>query len=155
MVPLGERYICQLYNEKYFSNISSLKLVFPTRACCAVTPTHLQVCHKTVQYSEHNVQRSAYQEACVAIRLLSQNRIIYLVPLRKDNVIAFLLQSAGKFESCFEKWLFIKMKMLTVFVGQLTRNYFCLYRATVAWKTPNPCICYLKCILQFVLGLGS
>lgn len=48
---------------------------------------------------------------------LSQNGSISLVPLRKDNVTAFLVYSAGKFESCFEKWLFIKMKMLMVFLG--------------------------------------
>lgn len=47
----------------------------------------------------------------------SQNNAIYAVPLRKDNVLVFLVSSAGKFESCFEKRLFMKMKMLMVFLG--------------------------------------
>lgn len=110
--------------------------------------TNLHVCPLIPEMGEHGLQpvRRLVLEYGF---YLSQNSLL-LVPLRRENELALLVYSAGKFESCFEKWLFLKMKMLIVFVVELTLDDVCSCRGTVVGKTQNSGICCRKCKLVCV-----
>lgn len=75
-----------------------------------------QVC-KCVPWSQRWWAQSTPGGLCWNTASNYLRTVIYLVPLRRENELALLVYSAGEFEICFEKWLFLKMKMLTVFIG--------------------------------------